>query len=456
MSLQLERIPRQRERRQVSLPRLAASFVICAGAGSLLLLGNPLFMLVAIGGVAIAITGLWISVKYPYYGLMIYIFLEYSRISEIVPQAAHFYPSRVVALCTLIGWLLSARRNPHTRIAWSSQTWLLVGLVASMAISCITAIWVSLAVQVTVDMVKTLLVFLLITNLVDSREKLRGMAWLLVSVGFALGAYSIFNYIRTGQPSMGWGTGFLTDQNDNALAMVTLTPLAIALFQTSRGLVRRILSMLGIVSIPGGVVCTFSRGGFGGLLLVLFAMSMLSKRRIITLAILAALVLGVWVAAPGTYHDRIASISSYKEDDSFLGRRYAWRSAVMMFHDRPFFGVGPGNFKLAYGLYYKVATQIGKWIEAHSIYFQCLGDLGAFGCFFFGGLIYMTFRDLLRLHRRGGRDPDLFWERKMAAGIAVGLLGYLACGALLSVLYYSYAYYYAAMAVCMTRYCRQA
>ncbi|MCL5105161.1 MAG: O-antigen ligase family protein [Armatimonadetes bacterium] len=455
MSLQLETVPERQEQRRVSLIGLGAACAISAGAGMLLLMGAPFLVLAVLVGVAAAIAAVWTSIKNPYHGLMIYIFLEYSRMSEVVPAVARFYPARIIAVCALIGWVASTCRS-RARIVWSGQTWLMTGLVMSMAISSITAIWASHAIQVTTDVAKTLVVFIIITNVIDSREKLRGMAWLLVSAGFVLGAYSIIGYMRTGQPSAGWGTGFLADQNDSALAMVSLTPLAIALFQMSKGLIRRALSAIGLASIPGGVVCTFSRGGFGGLLLVLFTMSMLSKRRMTTLAVLAALVVGSWLFAPEAYHDRITSISSYRDDDSMKGRSYAWRSATMMFRDRPFFGVGPGNFKLAYGLQYKVAVEIGKWIEAHSIYFQCLGDLGLFGCIFFFGLIFMTYRDLLRIYRRGGRDPDLFWERKMAAGIGVGLLGYLACGALLSALYYSYAYYYAAMAVCMTRYTRRA
>lgn len=189
MSLQLETVPERQEQRRVSLIGLGAACAISAGAGMLLLMGAPFLVLAVLVGVAAAIAAVWTSIKNPYHGLMIYIFLEYSRMSEVVPAVARFYPARIIAVCALIGWVASTCRS-RARIVWSGQTWLMTGLVMSMAISSITAIWASHAIQVTTDVAKTLVVFIIITNVIDSREKLRGMAWLLVSAGFVLGAYS--------------------------------------------------------------------------------------------------------------------------------------------------------------------------------------------------------------------------------------------------------------------------
>lgn len=418
----------------------------CLAGAILFLFVNPIFVVGGLLGLAVII----VSVKYPYVGLLMYLASEYIRPGEMVPALGALHLTRVIVLFTSIGWIASVVKSKERKITWTNQTWALVGFTAAMVLSVFTAVWPGRAAGFAVDGIKTAAVFILMTNLINSEKRLRCVIWLLVVLALWLSGDAVLRYLTTGKPVRGFVAGFLGDENDLALALLVLLPLAAGLFQVSLRSSHRLIAGMAFAGILWSVIFTFSRGGFLGLLFVLLALVMSSSKRALSLGVLLVVAIGIFIAVPGKYHDRISTIGQYKKDESAQGRILAWQASRAMFRDRPFFGVGPGNFETAYGLFYKPPGSQAIWRAAHSIYFQCLGELGFFGCFFFGLMVFFTFRDLHKIASAKTKRPVSFWQRKLAVSLAIAMGVYLVSGLFLSAVYYPHPYLIAALAVSLS------
>lgn len=416
-----------------------------ACAGILLVFARP----GALIRISAAIGCAWLAIQYPFSGLILYLLVEYMRPGDAFPSLASWRPALIVAVLTMIGLVIARWKDRSQKIVWSNQSWVLVGFIATMLISIVTAIWKSQALKVTIDVAKIWIVFLLMTNLLTTPRRLKQIIWVMILLGFYLACRSVIIYQRTGDFATGPGEGFLGDRNDLAMAMLVLLPIAGSMFQSAEKLGERILAGSTFIALIAGIISTFSRGGFVGLLCVLLGMVLLARQRAIAFITLASLLAIAWYVSPDSYKERILSISQYQKDESAQNRLYAWRAARAMFHDRPFFGVGPGNFETAYGRIYRPPGAPGIWRAPHSIYFECIAELGIAGCLFFGLLIGLTYLDCLKIYLSRVSHQVTNFERRMAAGLALGMTGYLASATFLSALLYSHPYYLAALSVSM-------
>lgn len=419
--------------------------LVSALAGLLLVFARP----GALMRISAAIACAWITLTFPFAGLILYLLVEYMRPGDVMPSIASWRPALIVAALTMIGLVIAKSKDRSQEIVWSKQSWMLAGFISTMLVSIITAIWKSQALQVTIDAAKIWIVFLIMTNLITTTHRLKQFIWVMVLLGFYLASRSVFMYQRTGDFATGPGEGFLGDRNDLAMAMLVILPIAGSLFQASEKTLEKTIAGATFVALIAGIISTFSRGGFVGLLCVLLGMSLLAKRRTIAFLTLSALLVIAWYVSPDSYKERIISISHYQQDESAQNRLYAWKAARAMFHDRPFFGVGPGNFETAYGRIYRPPGAPGIWRAPHSIYFECIAELGIVGCIFFGLLVSLTYLDCLKIYLSRTVAPPTNWERRMAAGFMLGMTGYLASATFLSALLYSHPYYLAALTVSM-------
>lgn len=141
-----------------------------------------------------------------------------------------------------------------------------------------------------------------------------------------------------------------------------------------------------------GIGASYSRGAWLGSLAAGAAMIALEERRRVVplLALLAALG-GVVVfkpeLLPASVAERATSITKNFQifdagrvtvtDDNFavVERMAHWQAGAGMFLDRPWLGVGPGNFNLAYPRYF-----VGRWSEsqghAHNYYIHIAAEAG--------------------------------------------------------------------------------
>jgi probable O-glycosylation ligase (exosortase A-associated) len=148
---------------------------------------------------------------------------------------------------------------------------------------------------------------------------------------------------------------------------------------------------------------------------------------------------------PDAWYERMATIGDYQQDASALGRLNAWEFAWNLAVERPLIGGGFNTFTPDLFLLY--APNPLDFHDAHSIYFEVLGEQGFVGLVLFLLLMFMTMFMGGRIIRRCRKIPELHWARNLAAMLQVSIVGYAVGGAFLGLAYFDLYYCLIAMMV---------
>jgi probable O-glycosylation ligase (exosortase A-associated) len=146
---------------------------------------------------------------------------------------------------------------------------------------------------------------------------------------------------------------------------------------------------------------------------------------------------------PDKWFGRMETIQTYEEDRSARGRLEAWQVATRIASDHPFMGGGFRTFTREQ--FDRYGFREGR--DAHSIYFQVLGEHGFVGLALYLGLILSTLLSLRRLVRRRPDHPGKAWIPECARMVEASLVGYLIAGAFLSMSYFDLFYGLVALTV---------
>lgn len=447
------------------LVAIAAAIAIGIAVG-LAAPNEPLLALAAVvallGAVAVAIR--------PEVAVLIVVGLVYSN-APVVLVTYHSVPVIAAAFVPLIlvvpaAYDLLVRRQPI--VLTPAMPWIAIFLVVQI-ISTITALDVldasdSLATFAT----EGIGLYILVTNSVRSSSLLREVVWVLLLVGAALGALSLYQEVtetygnayfgfaqtesaETGVTETGLArlAGPIGEKNRYAQIMLMLVPLGIMQFTAER---RRTLrfAAVGCAALASiATALTFSRGAAlaaGMILLVMVALRYVRPSHLVAAAVLIAVVL---VAVP-RYADRLTTLADASQllsddpaasgtDNSLLSRATENLTALRVFADHPIVGVGPGQFPNYYREY---ADEIGVSVkaqdrEAHNLYLGIAAETGIVGIVAFLAAVTVTLVQLSRVRARAivaGR-PEL---AAMAAGFMLALVGYLGSGLFLHLSYARY------------------
>jgi probable O-glycosylation ligase (exosortase A-associated) len=148
----------------------------------------------------------------------------------------------------------------------------------------------------------------------------------------------------------------------------------------------------------------------------------------------AALVLSIM---PQEWFDRMSTIKTYERDSSAMGRINAWKMAINLAEARPL-GAGFEAFKPP--MFARYAPEPTMVHDAHSIYFEILGEHGFVGLGLFILLGMMTWRTASWIIRHSRGDPEARWAADLAAMVQVSLVGYASAGAFLGLAYFDFYY----------------
>jgi probable O-glycosylation ligase (exosortase A-associated) len=163
-----------------------------------------------------------------------------------------------------------------------------------------------------------------------------------------------------------------------------------------------------------------------------------SRKKIVLGVVLAGLAFGLLSFMPETWHERIDTIQSYEKDRSAMGRIGAWRFATNLALNRPIGGGGFEDFQPE--SYQEYGPPEASVLDAHSIWFQVLGEHGFVGLGLFVLLWIAAWRTGTRVIRMCGKNPDLAWARDLAGMIQAALIGFLVGGSFLGLAYWDYPY----------------
>jgi probable O-glycosylation ligase (exosortase A-associated) len=136
------------------------------------------------------------------------------------------------------------------------------------------------------------------------------------------------------------------------------------------------------------------------------------------------------------------TIRTYETEGSAQLRFMSWSAAYRVAEDRPLTG---GGFRVLHHRetydHYLPEYPPQYAHDAHSIYFNLIGDHGWPGFVLFTTLIGSTFVSLRRLKKTAKARPDITWISGYASMIQISLIAWLLNGAFLSVAYFDLAYH---------------
>lgn len=378
----------------------------------------------------------------PMIGILVWSWLAYMNPHRLCWGFASTMPfSMVVALSTLLSVLFTKQDK---KIPWTGEVIVLALFVAWMFITTVFALDPDDAWEQWSKVWKIQLVTFLTLMVMKDVKGLHLLVWAIAaSLGFYGVKGGIFTILSGGGYKV-WGPDgtFIGGNNEIGLALIMTLPLIRYLQMSSKPIWLR-NGLLGaiclcVVSIFG----THSRGALMGVVAVIFFLVMKGKNRFLytLLAVVGGVILFQFM--PDSWHERMGTISSYEKDGSAMGRLNAWQFATNLAMDRLFGGgfeaFSPALFKL-------YAPNPNDFHDAHSIYFEVLGEHGFIGLALFLLLGGMTWLSSVRTIKAIGNNPELAQVADLLRMVQASLVGYAVSGAFLGMAYFDL--YYALIAI---------
>jgi len=377
--------------------------------------------------------------KAPFYTVLFYILLEFSRPQDVVPGLAILSLPMLTIIVIGLQLVMSGNVNFSNK-----QTILFLSLLGLMVIHGPIAANNFAAFTEFKGMVLTFIAYLAIVTFVNSFRKMETL------VGLWLGIHVFLAIIGTINGGKGVG-GWLGDENDFCMEMNMVLPFAFFAFFSASSKLKKIIYLGLLCLYIMTAMLTLSRGGFLGMAAVGAFCWAQSSRKVLS-AFLVFLVIGfILLAAPDNYWSEIESMGSDKTMQTGTGaeRMYTWEVGWDMFLGNPIIGVGQGNFPVAFAEYEAGRTFQGRsiaWRAAHSAYLTLLPELGLVGVCIFVSMLYLTRRDLVLIWRsyrcsaKEGMELDRINDLKKAFFYAnamqASFIGYLVTSIFISTLYY--------------------
>lgn len=373
----------------------------------------------------------------PYIGVLMWMWIGFMNPHRLCWGFAFSMPfALIVALATMLGMLMS--REPK-KIPWTRESVTLLVFIGWMGITTIFAVYGDLAREHYWQVVKIQLMVFVTLMLMQSKERIHLMIWVIaLSIGFYGVKGGIFTIMNGGVFHVRGPAGsFIAGDNEMGLALVMTIPLFRYLQISSTSLwVRHGLTVtMGLSALAA--VGSQSRGALLGIVSMGTFFWLKSRNKFFSLLLAGAAAALVLSIMPQQYWDRIASIKTYQRDASAMGRINAWHMAFNLASDRPL-GGGFNAFREA--MFRRYAPVPDDVHDAHSIYFEVLGEHGFVGLALFLVLALMTWTTASWVIRRARGDPATRWAADLCAMVQVSLVGYAVAGAFLGLAYFDYYY----------------
>jgi O-antigen ligase len=170
-------------------------------------------------------------------------------------------------------------------------------------------------------------------------------------------------------------------------------------------------------------------------------MTLRTRYRVRALVFAAVTAVAVYAVIPA---EQKARLDSMGEDQTSVNRLDRWEDGVDIANEYPVLGIGYNNWGVYYHKYYNAGL-------SHNIFIQAWAELGYLGLGAFIALIIATFRVNWRTRRlaRSLRERGRFLYF-MAHGLDGALIGYMASGFFVTVLYYPFFWINLAMTVSLS------
>lgn len=384
----------------------------------------------------------------PFVGVLAFTWISLMNPHRLAYGAAFDFPfAAIIACATLIGLLFS--REPK-RIPFTP---LIVVLAVFMVWMTVTALFAYDPVRAWTEwnrVMKTLFMIVVTIAVINTEKEIKAYAW---TIGISLGFYGlkggIFTLLSGGAHRIHGPAGsYIEDNNDMALALVTVVPILWYLgLQVNKKWLRMGL-MASVVLTVAAAAGTYSRGALLASSAMFFFLWLKSKSKVRTGALILMALPLVYLIMPEQWFSRMDTIDNYEADSSAMGRINSWRFATNLAADNIF---GGGFRAFTPTLFQLYAPNPLDFHAPHSIYFQVLGEHGFIGLTLFLLFMLLAWRTGTRIISFCKGRAELKWASNLAAMCQVSIVGYAVGGAFLTLAYYDLYYNIVTLLVCLEK-----
>ncbi len=381
----------------------------------------------------------------PYIGILMWCWVAYMTPHKLGWGFASEMPlAQIVALVTVVAIFFSAEKR---RFPLSREVVINILFILLMAFTTLWALEPEAAEFQLLKILKIQILIFMTLYLINTEGRLNALVWAIaLSIGFFGVKGGIFTVLGGGTSHvLGADGSFTGDNNQIGMALVMVLPLIryLHLQADKRWLKMGLLGAMVLTAVA--ILGTQSRGAFVALSAVIFVLVLKSDRKMVFFLVALLIIPVLLSIMPDQWWDRMGSISDYAEDGSALGRINAWGFAYNLALDRPLIGGGFECFKLQWFIMY--APDPTDVHDAHSIYFEVLGEHGFVGLLLFlliGLLSLLKARKIIKITK--DRD-DLGWANCMARMVQVSIVGFAVNGLFIGLAYFFFFYHLVAIIV---------
>lgn len=409
---------------------------------------------------AVRVKEIWAYLKTQdalFWMINIYLFMEYVRPQTLYP-AIDVFPFVKVLLFLTLGVFLLRHNAPLVK---NPSNILLILFFVVILLSSAFALAPGVAFEKVPDFISWVVIFFLIINIVNTEKRFFVFMLAFLLYSFKMAQFSFFNWVSKGfgfiSYGSGGGPGWFRNSGEFGIQMCIFLPLAACFFFALKEhwpRWKKILFLFFPFTALTGTVSSSSRGAVVGVVCVLVFMLMKGKNRLKGLVALGVILALVYFLIPDRQLERFRSSG---EDQTSISRLEYWERGLELVSLFPILGVGYNNWLVAqediFGLYDQQ--------HPHNIFIQCVSELGYSGLIVFVLMIVYTFVNNYRTRKLSLQQEGQKKEVKMrflyymAHGLDGALVGYLASGFFVTVLYYPYFWINLAMTVSLNAIARK-
>ncbi len=374
----------------------------------------------------------------PYIGALTWAWMSFMNPHRLAWGFAYSLPfAQLVALATLIGMVMSREKKD---IPWTRETILLLIFIGWMILSTINSMYPWLAWEQWSKVWRIMLMTYVTMMLINDKHRIH----LLVTVTALSIAFYGFKggiFVITGGSASnvrGPPGTFIEDRNSIALAMLMALPLLwYVRLQAKKVWMRSGLMVVGALTLIA-VIGTHSRGALVGLAAVGFFFILKARNRFGILLLMIPVIAVVLYVMPPEWFERMHTIETYDEDESAMGRIYAWNNAIYLANTN-FLGGG-----------FRAITGFGG-TDSHSNWFGVLGEMGWIGLFMFVLLHVYTWLSASWITKNSKGFEELKWANDLGPMLQVTLIAYMSTGSFLGLQWFDFFYHVVAITVLTRR-----
>ncbi|MCH9697540.1 MAG: putative O-glycosylation ligase, exosortase A system-associated [Gammaproteobacteria bacterium] len=375
--------------------------------------------------------------KRPHIGVLVWSWIGYMNPHRLTFGFAYNFPfAALIGIVTVISMVVSKDTRLFPK---HPATIILIIFIIWMGITCTQAMYPDVAWDSYKRVIKIQMMIFITMMLLQSRERIQQLIWVIVgSIGFYGIKGGIFTIATKGQfMVLGPSDGFFTGNTEIGLIILMTLPLMYYLHQTTENRWIQHGLVLGMLLMAIAAIGTHSRGALVAALAVSGFFWMKSNTKILTGTAGIILLTTLYYFMPPAWHEKMMTTIHYQQDASAMGRINAWKAGLNVAKDR-FFGGGfdfwtPDSFLI-------YAPNPKDFHDAHSIYFEVLGEHGYIGLGLFmlyGVIAFITASNIIR---RTQKIDYFAWANLLARMIQVALIAYATGGAFLGLAYADIGY----------------